>query len=82
MPAEECNNGLWKWGETGECKYDSQEEAEEDNKEYNEESENKEEINTEIEVQVDEEFEKDESFLIQKEINLFKKRLKIFGQKQ
>ena len=20
MPAEECNNGLWKWGETGECK--------------------------------------------------------------
>jgi len=34
MPAEECNNGKWKWGETGECKYDSQEEAEEDNEDY------------------------------------------------
>jgi len=59
MPAEECNNGKWKWGETGECKYDSQEEAEEDNEDY---YENNEEINTEIEVQVDEEFEKDESY--------------------
>ncbi len=37
MPAEECNNGMWKWGETGECKYETQEEAEEDNKEYIEE---------------------------------------------
>jgi len=36
MPAEECNNGMWKWGETGECKYETQEEAEEDNKDYNE----------------------------------------------
>ena len=34
MPAEECNNGMWKWGETGECKYETQEEAEEDNKDY------------------------------------------------
>jgi len=76
MPAEECNNGLWKWGETGECKYDSQEEAEEDNKEYNEESENKEEINTEIEVQVDEEFEKDESFYDTERNKPFQKEVK------
>tara|TARA_R100001443_G_scaffold113687_2_gene128769 strand:- start:207 stop:1004 length:798 start_codon:yes stop_codon:yes gene_type:complete len=34
MPAEECNNGKWKWGKTGECKYDSQEEAEKDNEDY------------------------------------------------
>tara|TARA_R110002020_G_scaffold1629_2_gene7332 strand:+ start:1329 stop:2585 length:1257 start_codon:yes stop_codon:yes gene_type:complete len=39
MPAEECNNGKWKWGETGECKYETQEEAEEDNEDYYEESE-------------------------------------------
>jgi hypothetical protein len=51
MPAEECNNGLWKWGETGECKYDSQEEAEEDNEDY---YENNEEKNKEIEVEVEE----------------------------
>ena len=34
MPAEECNNGKWKWGQTGECKYDSKEEAEKDNENY------------------------------------------------
>ncbi len=34
MPAEECNNGKWKWGETGACKYDTQEEAEKDNEDY------------------------------------------------
>lgn len=34
MPAEQCNNGKWKWGETGECKYESQEEAENDNEDY------------------------------------------------
>ena len=39
MPAEECNNGKWKWGETGECKYETQEEAEEDNEDDNEYSE-------------------------------------------
>ena len=39
MPAEECDNGLWKWGETGECKYETQEEAEEDNEDYYEEIE-------------------------------------------
>ena len=37
MPAEECNNGMWKWGETGECKYETQQEAEEDNEDYYEE---------------------------------------------
>ena len=41
MPAEECNNGKWKWGETGECKYETQEEAEEDNEDYNETEEMK-----------------------------------------
>ena len=41
MPAEECNNGLWKWGETGECKYETQEEAEEDNEDYYIEEETK-----------------------------------------
>ena len=61
MPAEECNNGKWKWGETGECKYDSQEEAEEDNEDY---YENNDECscnsncncknNKEIEVEVEE----------------------------
>mgnify|MGYP002623617335 CR=1 FL=1 len=34
MPAEQCNNGKWKWGQTGECKYDSKEEAEKDNENY------------------------------------------------
>ena len=34
MPAEECNNGKWKWGQTGECKYETQEEAEKDNEDY------------------------------------------------
>ena len=41
MPAEECNNGMWKWGETGECKYETQEEAEEDNEDYDIEEETK-----------------------------------------
>ena len=41
MPAKECQNGKWKWGETGECKYESQEEAEKDNEEYYESNEEK-----------------------------------------
>jgi HK97 family phage prohead protease len=41
MPAEECNNGKWKWGETGECVYDSQEEAEKDNEDYYENNDGK-----------------------------------------
>ena len=46
MPAEECNNGMWKWGETGECKYESQEEAEEDNKDYMNEDRDMTNLNT------------------------------------
>tara|TARA_R100001530_G_scaffold135700_1_gene113603 strand:- start:1713 stop:2738 length:1026 start_codon:yes stop_codon:yes gene_type:complete len=34
MPAKQCNNGKWKWGETGECKYETQAEAEKDNEDY------------------------------------------------
>ena len=45
MPAKECDNGKWKWGETGECKYDSQEEAEKDNEDYYEASTENREIN-------------------------------------
>jgi len=47
MPAEECINGMWKWGKTGECKYETQEEAEEDNKDY---YENELDIQDDIEV--------------------------------
>tara|TARA_Y100001973_G_C5183936_1_gene326636 strand:+ start:476 stop:1261 length:786 start_codon:yes stop_codon:yes gene_type:complete len=35
MPAEQCNNGKWKWGQTGACKYDTKQEAEKDNENYN-----------------------------------------------
>lgn len=34
MPAKECDNGKWKWGETGACVYDSKEAAEKDNEDY------------------------------------------------
>jgi len=34
MPCEECENGKFKWGKTGSCKYDSKAECEEDNKDY------------------------------------------------
>jgi HK97 family phage prohead protease len=34
MPAIRCENGKYKWGETGECKYDSVAEAEADNENY------------------------------------------------
>ena len=34
MPAEKCNNGKWRWGATGSCKYDSKQQAEDDNKDY------------------------------------------------
>ena len=34
MPAKECDNGKWKWGETGSCVYDSKEAAEKDNEDY------------------------------------------------
>ena len=39
MPAELCNNGKWKWGKTGACKYDTQAEAEKDNENYYENDE-------------------------------------------
>jgi len=31
MPCTKCENGKYKWGETGECKYDSKEECEKAN---------------------------------------------------
>ena len=34
MPAIKCENNKWKWGEEGECIYESQTEAEEENEEY------------------------------------------------
>ena len=36
MPAKECDNGKWKWGDTGECKYESEQEAIDDNSDYDE----------------------------------------------
>ena len=33
MPCEQCENGKYKWGKTGSCKYDTKAECEEDNKE-------------------------------------------------
>ena len=36
MPCTKCDNGKWKWGENGECKYDSKEACEKANpKHYN-----------------------------------------------
>jgi len=37
MPCEECENGKYKWGKTGSCKYDTKADCEEDNKDYYEE---------------------------------------------
>ena len=37
MPCEECENGKFKWGKTGSCKYDTKADCEEDNKDYYEE---------------------------------------------
>jgi len=34
MPCEKCENGKYKWGKTGSCKYDSVAECEADNKDY------------------------------------------------
>ena len=34
MPCEKCENGKYKWGKTGSCKYDSVAECEEANKDY------------------------------------------------
>ena len=34
MPSLECQNGKWKWGENGSCKYETKEESDADNQEY------------------------------------------------
>ena len=34
MPCEECEEGRWRWGETGDCQYSSKSECESDNKDY------------------------------------------------
>jgi hypothetical protein len=34
MPAYKCDNGKYRWGATGQCKYDSKQQAEDDNKDY------------------------------------------------
>ena len=34
MPCEQCENGKYKWGKTGSCKYDSKADCEADNKDY------------------------------------------------
>jgi len=34
MPCEECENGKYKWGKTGDCTYDTVAECEEANKDY------------------------------------------------
>ncbi len=40
MPCKECENGKVKWGESGECKYDSIAECEAANKDYYEKTTN------------------------------------------
>ena len=35
MPCKECKDGKYKWGETGECEYDSMEECKEANPDHN-----------------------------------------------
>ena len=35
MPCTKCKEGKYKWGETGECKYDSKEDCESANHKYN-----------------------------------------------
>ena len=34
MPCKKCKDGKYKFGETGECKYDTKEACEADNKDY------------------------------------------------
>ena len=34
MPCEKCENGKYKWGKTGSCKYDTKADCESDNKDY------------------------------------------------
>ena len=42
MPSLQCENGKWKWGETGSCKYMTKEDAELDNQEYKNDDESSE----------------------------------------
>tara|TARA_R100001443_G_scaffold106648_1_gene116164 strand:+ start:3495 stop:5084 length:1590 start_codon:yes stop_codon:yes gene_type:complete len=37
MPAKKCENGKWKWGESGSCVYDSKKDAEDANSDYRDE---------------------------------------------
>jgi hypothetical protein len=41
MPCKECSEGKYKWGETGECEYDTLQECEEANASYSEMKETK-----------------------------------------
>ena len=34
MPSIQCENGKWKWGESGSCKYDTKKQADDDNADY------------------------------------------------
>ena len=34
MPCKECENGKYKWGETGECTYETLEDCQKDNADY------------------------------------------------
>jgi len=34
MPCIECENSLWRWGETGACRYESLSQCEEDNADF------------------------------------------------
>jgi HK97 family phage prohead protease len=47
MPAKECDNGKWKWGESGECIYNSEQEANDANADYYDTEEAEEQKNLE-----------------------------------
>ena len=34
MPSIQCDNGKWKWGESGSCIYDSKKESDDANSDY------------------------------------------------
>ena len=38
MPCLECENKLWRWGESGKCEYSTKSECETDNADYYAES--------------------------------------------
>lgn len=41
MPCKECENGKWRWGESGECQYDTLAECETANADYDLDESNK-----------------------------------------